>query len=194
MYNLKSQLVLAILFLTIGTATNAQSERTQFSLEIDPVTYVFKGFSIHARMTPKGSEHLLFGLGAYAMDMPNVLVNTNKLNRDEGWNSRLNQGYSFFFEYHFSEVNRKFFVGAQTGLQEYKISNKNFEGDSKFTNYIAMAYLGYTIKPFKNNLYFKPWAGIGYTSQISGSNTLGTENYDISPIAPFATFHVGYTF
>lgn len=177
----------------MGT-TKAQTERAQFSLEIDPITYAFQGFSLHARITPKGSQHLFLGLGAYAMNMPDVLVNSNKANREEGWNSRLNQGYSFFFEYHFAEVNKKFFVGAQTGIQEYKISNLNFENDTKFTNYIAMAYFGYTIKPFKNNLYFKPWAGIGYTSQIGGSNQLGTESYDIAPMAPFATFHVGYTF
>ena len=128
------------------------------------------------------------------MDMPGVLVNSNKFNRNEGWNSRLNQGYSFFFEYHFSEVNRKLFVGVQTGFQEYKISNDNIAGSVKYTNHIAMAYLGYTIKPFKNNLYFKPWAGVGYTSQVSGSTMLGTENYDNGRILPFATFHVGYTF
>ncbi|MCJ8290543.1 MAG: hypothetical protein HRT58_12820 [Crocinitomicaceae bacterium] len=194
MNNLKSHVVAAVLFLTMGTTLNAQTERAQFSIEIDPITYAFNGFSIHARMTPKGSDHLFFGVGAYAMDMPDVLVNTNKFNRDEGWNSRLNQGYSFFFEYHFSEVNRKLFIGAQTGVQEYKVSNDNFEGSTKFTNYIAMAYLGYTIKPFKNNLYFKPWAGLGYTSQIAGNNTLGAENYEIAPLIPFVTFHIGYTF
>ncbi len=71
---------------------------------------LFKGYSLHLRMHPVGNDHLLLGVGTYAMDMLDVMVNLNEMNKEEGWEVRLNQGYSFFTEHHFSEVNRKWFV------------------------------------------------------------------------------------
>ena len=94
----------------------------------------------------------------------------------------------------FSEVNKKFFVGGQVGVQQYKIENTALNGNSKFSNLLVMGYAGYTIKPFKNNFYIKPWAGIGYTSKIAGTNQLEGKEYNIAPITMFATLHVGYTF
>ena len=57
-----------------------------------------------------------------------------------------------------------------------------------------MTYGGYTWQPFDFSFYIKPWAGIGYTSKISGTNNLGNSEYDIAPIMMFATLHLGYTF
>ena len=193
----KSVVMMALISINIGiyAQKNEQKQyKTKISVEIDPATFGFKGYGIHLRVKPKNSERLLLGLGAYAMDFPDVLVNLNKNNKDKGWNVRLNQGYGFFGEHHFTEVNRKWFIGAQISIQEYKIENESISGSEKFTNFLAMGYFGYTIKPFKNNMYIKPWAGIGYTSKISGNNTLGNLEYDISSITMFATLHIGYTF
>jgi hypothetical protein len=57
-----------------------------------------------------------------------------------------------------------------------------------------MGYGGYTLQPFNFPLYFKAWGGVGYTSKIGGTNVLGDQEYDISPIAVFVTLHLGYTF
>jgi hypothetical protein len=198
MKNLKIGITTIILILGINQHLSAQevstNEKTKFSIEIDPATFAFNGYGIHFRLQPKGCEHLLVGFGTYAMDLPDLLVNFNNKNKDEGWNVRINQGYSLFAEHHFTEVNRNWFVGTQIGIQEFKIENSNITGSEKFTNILTMGYFGYTIKPFKNNLYIKPWAGIGYTSKISGKNTLETLVYDIAPLTMFATLHIGYTF
>ena len=149
---------------------------------------------MHIRVQPKGCDHLLLGFGTYTLDLPDLLVNFNKKNKDKGWKTRINQGYSVFVEHHFKEVNNKWFIGSQIGLQEFKIEKEAINGSEKFTNLLAMGYLGYTFKPFKNNLYIKPWAGMGYTTKTSGNNILGVSEYEIAPITMFLTFHVGYTF
>jgi len=192
----KTSVILLALIGMLPFSTNAQvvEKKAKFSIEIDPVTFVFKGFSVHLRIQPKYSDHLLLGAGVYAMDMPSVLVDLNKNNKDKGWNVRLNQGYGLFGEYHFTKVNKKWFAGGQTSIQEYIIKNDLVPGSSKFTNVLVMGYAGYTFQPFKFKLYFKPWAGIGYTSLISGDNMIGEATYDISPISMFATLHIGYTF
>ena len=184
--------IVAVLLITSAQAQ--KNESWKWSVEIDPATYVFSGYSVHLRVQPKNSDHLLLGAGAYAMNMPDLFVNFNEKNKDQGWNVRLNQGIGLFGEYYFQEVNKKWFLGAQVSLQEYKIEKEELAGNQVFSNILGMAYFGYGIQPFKNSLYFKPWAGIGYTSKISGSNSIHDQTYDISPITLFATLHIGYTF
>lgn len=189
-------IMLASLIVMSTLAANAQNKpisTTRISLEIDPATFVFKGYSFHVRMQPKSCDHLLIGAGTYAMDMPSVIVNFNKENRNKGWKVRLNQGYGLFLEQHFNEVNKKWFVGGQASFQEFKIENDRTIGSEKLSNLLFMGYAGYTFQPFNFNLYIKPWAGIGYSSKISGSNQLGDLDYHLSPITMFATLHIGYT-
>ncbi|KAA3633436.1 MAG: hypothetical protein DWQ02_13100 [Bacteroidetes bacterium] len=191
----KSKIYLLV-FIALFTLANSKAvaQKTSISLEIDPATFIFKGYSAHLRIAPGGTEHLLLGAGVYAMDMPSFLVDLNKNNKGLGWNVRLNMGAGLFGEYHFKEVNRKSFVGLQTSLQEFKIANDSVDDEEKFSNLLLMAYTGYTFKPFDFNLYVKPWAGIGYASKISGETNLGELDYDLAPVTMFLTLHVGYTF
>jgi hypothetical protein len=170
------------------------AQKTKYALEIDPATFAFGGYSAHLRIAPKKAEHLLLGIGAYAMNMPSVMVDLNSKNKNEGWDVRLNQGYGLFGEYYFCKNTEKFFVGTQLGIQEYKIENEAIEGDVKFTNLLSMVYGGYTWRPFTNPLYLKPWAGLGYVSKLSGDNVLGGKAYDVASLTMFATLHIGYTF
>jgi hypothetical protein len=195
--NILTFILLFVLTFSLSHKASAQLDnvkKTTFSLEIDPATFAFGGYSAHLRIQPKSCDHLLFGAGIYAMDMPDVFVDFNDENKDKGWKVRINKGIGLFAEHHFSEVNKKWFVGAQTSIQEFKIEKDFTEGSEKFSNFLVMAYGGYTLKPFKANIYFKPWAGVGYTAKIAGDNSLGGNEYNIAPISMFATLHIGYTF
>ncbi len=188
----KTGLVFLLLFFTtIGHSQNEQA--ATYSIEIDPATFGFKGYAFHLRFKPKNSEHAQLGLGVYAMDLPDVLVDLNKENKDKNWNARINKGFGLFGEYHFSEVNSKWFVGSQLAAQQFKIENKNLSGSQLFTNGLLMGYAGYTWK-VGQHFYIKPWAGIGYTTKLSGENVLDNLTYDIDPMMVFATLHLGYTF
>lgn len=195
------QLVLAVLFVT-GFATTklkaqehkANEEKTTFSVETDPSTFMLNGYAFHIRIKPKNSKHLVVGAGTYGLDMPNFLVNLNKDNKDKGWNVRINSAFSLFGEYYINEPNKQWFVGLQTGVQQYKNTNDNFSGaESKYTNMLIMPSIGYNWKPFNNGFYIKPWLGLGYTSKISGDNTINGLRYKIAPLTNFVTVHVGYT-
>lgn len=175
-------------------AQNDFEKNTKISIELDPATFLFKGYSLHLRIQPKNSDHHLFGVGLYAMDLPDVFVNLNELNKNKGWKARINLGYGLFEEYYFSEVNRKWFVGGQLSIQEFQIENENYTGFEKFSNILVMPYIGYSFIPFKNRFYIKPWGGVGYTSKISGVNSIQGDTYDIAPLTMFLTVHLGYTF
>lgn len=191
--------ILAILLISTTQSLSAQEanpteSKMEFSIEIDPMTFAMNGYSAHLRVKPKNSDHLLIGIGIYAMDIPDFLVNLNSKNKDMGWKSRLNNGIGLFTEHYFKEVNKGLFVGVQASMQEYKIEKEGYTESSKFTNTLIMGYGGYSFMPFDFNLYFKAWGGIGYSNQISGSNEIETEVYDNAALTYFGTLHVGYTF
>lgn len=199
---MKTKISFLVIAVALGFSSQkslAQSQdqtvgKTKFSIEIDPATFAFNGYSAHLRIQPKASDHLLYGVGIYAMDMPSFFVDMNNKNADKGWQVRINSAVGIFGEHHFSEVNKGFFVGSQISAQQFLIKNENLSGEEKFTNGLIMGYGGYTLQPFKFPLYLKAWGGVGYTSKISGENVLGEQEYDISPVSVFATLHVGYTF
>ena len=168
--------------------------KTTFSIETDPSTFLFKGYAIHVRVKPKNSKHLLIGAGTYALDLPSVMVDLNADNKQKGWHVRINSAYSLFGDYYFKEPNSKWFIGLQAGIQNYKNTNDTIANkESKYSNLLIMPSLGYAWQPFKVPFYIKPWVGIGYTTKILGDNSIDNLTYSISPLVPFFTLHLGYT-
>ena len=186
---------LLVLVLSLFVSTFGFAQEKYNSIEIDPTYFVQNGYSFHIRIKPSNVKHFVFGAGIYALDIPNAVVDLNSENSGKGWKVRLNTSYSLFGEYYLKEANTKWFVGLQTGIQNYVNSNEHIaEETCTYWNQLAMPYVGYSWFPFKFPLYIKPWAGLGYTSQISGSTTIKGVKYDISPIVPLVAVHVGYTF
>ncbi|HYG40722.1 MAG TPA: hypothetical protein VD908_18985 [Cytophagales bacterium] len=199
---IKFHLIAVVLFAVcslLATELQAQDKSTEnkttFSIETDPSTFAFNGYAFHIRIKPSQSKRLLIGAGTYALDFPGFLVNMNPENKDNDWNVRINSAYSLFAEYYFKEANTGWFVGLQTGVQNYKNTNGNIVNKhSKYSNFLVMPSIGYTWQPFKFPLYLKPWAGVGYTTKISGNNSIDEMTYNIAPFTSFVTLHLGYTF
>ena len=193
-----NKLIIVSVLLTIAvfqTNAFAQQSKTRISLEIDPATFVFSGYSAHIRVQPSNTQHVLVGAGVYAMQLPDLIVDLNPKNQGKGWTSKIKLGYGLFGEYYFDEVNQSWFVGGQVSLQDYQITNIENDSEANFTNFLLMAYGGYVWKPFqKSPFYLKPWAGVGYTTKISGGARINEKEYDIAPITMFVTLHLGYTF
>jgi len=184
-------MILASTFTVLGQEAN---NKTRFSIELDPLAYASGGYSGHLRIQPKNSKHLLLGIGVAAFNQPDFAVNLDPENNDEGWKVRVDNTVGIFGEYHFSEVNKKWFIGGQISFQQQKIENDNLTGSANFSNIMLMLQGGYTFRPFKFPLYIKPWMGIGYVSKVSGEHTLEGQDYNVSPVTFLMTFHVGYTF
>lgn len=185
--------IAVLLIFSIAAAGLKAQDRTTISIETDPSTFLFKGYAVHLRIKPAASYHYVLGAGVYALDLPNLMVDLNPLNKGKGWNVRINSAYSLFGEYYFEKANHNWFVGMQVGIQNYKNSNSNIlDEESKYSNLLFMPSIGYVWQPFEFPLYFKPWFGLGYTTKISGSNTIANSEYNISPLIPFVTLHIGY--
>lgn len=181
--------------LEVKSQDNIENQKTIVSIETDPSTFAFKGYAAHVRIKPKNSRHLQLGAGTYALDLPSMMVNLNPDNKDKDWKVRISSAYSLFGEYYFKEANSKWFVGLQAGVQNYVIKNYQInDKESKYSNLLIMPSVGYTWMPFKIPFYLKPWVGLGYTTKVAGENSIQNLEYSVSPIVPFVTLHVGYSF
>ena len=160
-----------------------------FLVEIDPLTYVQEGYSLHLRYH---TDPWTLGVGTYAIDLPLVLVELN--DRNEGWQDKIDSAYVFFLDYHLSREKNTWLVGLEITTQSHEVKFEN-----QTASFDAVAYLtrvGYHYEPFDNGLYLFPWVGVGYTNILSGSPSLasGDETFDLKNVTSFATLHVGYRF
>lgn len=183
----------AIALSTIATAHAGETSRG-FSVETDPATFALGGYAAHLRFAP-AITHWVFGVGAYSLELPDIMVDMNKRNRDRGWEVELRQGLGVFGEYYLAETNRGWFLGGQVARHAMRIANPSAAPTREaFVNALLMIHAGYRWFPMHSGLYLQPWMGVGYVNKISGTTRIGDKDYDISPIMPFATLHVGYQF
>lgn len=168
---------------------------SELSVELDPVAFLLRGYSLHLRYRPMFSERFLIGVGTYGMDVPDVIVNLNRDNRDKGWEARIRGAFQLYGELYARKGNAGWFLGEQIGLQSFRVSNRSEpRGATTFATAIAVTYAGYSWRPRKSSFYLKPWAGIGVTGKIDGINSVGSMRYNVGPFTPFVTCHAGYSF
>ncbi|MEX1239284.1 MAG: hypothetical protein WEB30_06190 [Cyclobacteriaceae bacterium] len=174
----------------------SQDYGSRLSVEIDPIAFLYKGYSFHLRYQPMFSEKFLVGLGAYALNLPETMVDFNSSNRDLGWDVRIRSAFFLYGELYAKGANDGWFIGEQVGFQSFKVSiERESGGSTSFNNLLLMTYLGYSWRPYKGSFYIKPWIGLGFAEKVDGINRVrGSIEYDISPLFPYFTFHAGYTF
>lgn len=180
--------------LSASLVGEARAEPAGVSVETDPATFVFDGYSAHARVSPGPWPRWTVGLGTYAMDMPDAVVDINPDNRDEGWNARLSFGAGLFVDYHLAGPRDGAFVGVQLAVQRYRVTRDDMPGSATYTAGLVMARLGYRWFPTRSGLYLMPWLGVGGTAPVGGDRTVAGETYDVFPVAAFATLHAGWMF
>jgi len=122
------------------------------------------------------------------------LVGLDPANRGEGWHSRISLAGSAFVDRYFRDDARGLFVGAQVGVQRYRVTRDGAAGAVKFTALLLMPRIGYTWQPFDGGFYVMPWLGLGTAPRLNGELTLAGQRYDVFPLVAFATLHVGWRF
>lgn len=179
-------IILAVMLMMAGEIFAQKSQRIE--LEIDPIAYALKGYSVHLIHVQNRWRK---DLGVFAIQQPEgygpnvgykvysagVGAKLNYLlNKKETWFAGIGGGYV--------ENNIKHIVSAQTAVQ-------------KLVSFGVHA--GYRWSPFRNSgsafkgLYIAPWASLDY------NHTLNAVRFDAGPykqakLSVFPTVHLGYKF
>jgi len=188
---MKTDIIKKILVTGMFISTSATASPDQYSLETDPATLAFNGYAAHLRVSPSSLENWSLGVGLYALDIPNFMLDS--ANTGKGWKSRLDQGVGLFAEYYLDKSRRGWFFGAQLAKQNYILSKENSTNESAYQNQLLMLHSGYRWYPSpKSTWYLQPWLGLGYSQTVSGQTSLSGDNFKINPLVSFATIHIGY--
>lgn len=185
--NLKNPLSLGALAGFLGLAVPAQA--VNVLVETDPATFALGGGAIHLRLRPDSSL-CSYGIGAYALDFPSLMVDLHQPNRKEDWKVSIQPGIGLFADRGFGIPSRHWTLGMQAGIQRFSVEAPGQEGSDGYWNLLVMPRAGFHWAPFQNGFYLFPWAGVGYTRTISGTSG----DFDVSPVVPFATLHMGWQF
>lgn len=178
-----------IIIATILTSMIGHAKDYDLMLEIDPLTFVQDGYSLHLRYK---KNSLVYGVGTYSLEMPKILAELNDKNK--GFNQKIDQGYVLFLDYIFDNEIKGLTVGIDITAQAHTVTFN--EGSTSFDTIIYLPRVGYHFEPFDNKIYFFPWAGIGYTKITSGNANIASKNknFDFQNVTGFVTLHIGYKF
>ncbi|MBX7057885.1 MAG: hypothetical protein K1X75_07445 [Leptospirales bacterium] len=126
-----------------------RDQQLPLAIEIDPATYALNGYALHLRFDPEILGPWVAGFGAYGLDFPKALVNSNPQNRDQGWNLRLHSGAGLFLERYFSPEKDGWFLGLQLSRQNYRLENSDRYRRELELQSLAQA----TVAGYDNRLY-----------------------------------------
>jgi hypothetical protein len=166
------------------------------SLDTDPSTFAFSGFSGWAMAKPAGTHHLRVGVGGFGLDFPSFLVPTLNRAGGDGWNLSV-RAVMGFAGYQLGD-RKGFYVGAYTGYLESRHTRGDVMGTADRHNVTVLPCAGYQWFPFASGAlkgaYVQPWVGATIWIPVGGTTTLGGHTFKDPYVIPLAAAHLGYEF
>ncbi len=178
--------VIHILFsgLIIQLVVGAQLVKAQqFDIEIDPIAYALKGFSVHGGYL---IEAWRIDLGIYGLEIPEAV------HGNDGFDSKF-FGTGWKLDRFFKGQPDGFFVGVDGGVSRLQVTHQGSNQKANRIEYSLGVRIGYRWNTGLASLYITPWLGLGYT--LNAKNlTVNGETFENSAFQPFPTVHVGWKF
>jgi hypothetical protein len=177
-------------------AVHAEAAPLRISIDSDPSTFVFGGFSGWAMAKLPGVHHVRVGAGGFGLDFPSLLVPHLNRTGEDGWGLSVRAVMGFAG---YQAGDRKgFYVGAYTGYLESRHTRSDTMGTADRHNITILPCVGYQWFPFGSGAlkgaYLQPWAGATIWIPVGGTTTLGGHTFKDPYVIPIAAAHVGYEF
>lgn len=182
------KILMTIFVLTSAQVSAQTNPSNKISVEVDPVAYVLKGYSLHGvYQTCK----LSFDFGNWNVEEPEWFSG------NKGFNERTN-GFGVMASYHFDGI-KGWFAGIGTDYSFLHVIY-NQTGTSSTGHSIGIGpHIGYRFflqKDKEGNpkgFYIKPWLSVGYSFQ---NDRVRFDNVDYKQqrISYFPAVHFGYSF
>lgn len=182
------------LLLTLAWAPRSHAQETApripttFEVEVDPLAYLMRGYSVHAIYAP---GHLRFDAGVYGLELP------KGMRANAGFSTRFG-GYGLKVNYSFQGI-KGLFVGVGGGCTTETATHLESGTTATGRTIGVGAQVGYRFFLMKDangqprGLYLAPWIGLDRNFHVDAVRFEGL-NYTQSDWQPFPTVHIGYRF
>lgn len=184
---MRQLLMVLVLISQQAMAQNKTFEaRKTIEVEVDPIAYALKGYSLHGIYAHK---RLRFDLGVFGIEQPGSITG----NKDF---TTMTRGFGLKVNYIITGI-RGLYAGLDAGYAANDVKDKNTMQTDIGHNLSLGAHAGYRffLFPKKSNflsgLYITPWAGISYNHVYDEVKLTG---YKEGNVGYFATVHIGYRF
>lgn len=154
-----------------------------FAVETEPVPYALGGAggTLAYRTGP-----WTVSLEGFSLDVP------ESIHGNEGFDSS-NSGLQVQLERFVGGGSGGLYLGPEIGVSELEVTHEQSGVTEKRVGISAGARLGYHWRTGLGGIYLSPVAGVGY-SFAADDLDVGGGSYEISPVTPWATVGVGWSF
>lgn len=183
---MKSIIITVIIWMTAQTIYAQSTNR--FELEIDPIAYALKGYSIHGIYV---KNRLRTDLGFFGIRQP------EGYSKNKGYTVQ-SAGVGIKFNYLLNRT-ETLFAGLGLGYYENNIKKNNSGLTSVHKISSIGIHAGYRLFAFKHsntifkNLYVAPWASLDYNRTLN-KTAFDQDGYKQAKWSVFPTIHLGYKF
>jgi len=181
-------LVLMVISCSAVMAQQAANANRALHVEVDPIAYALKGYSVHGIYQV---NKFSFDAGIFGIQPPEGYTG------NKGFREKMN-GAGIKTHYHFSGV-KGWFTGLSAGYVVMDVKHKASGSSDKVKSVDIAADAGYRFFFWKDQegnptgLYLMPWVSVGYEVYHEKVNIIEKE-YKQQPVSFFPTVHIGYRF
>jgi hypothetical protein len=163
-------------------APAAPDPRFHLDVEVDPLAYVLKGYSLHVAL---GWKRFRVDLGAFAMEVPGEIQGNKDFDVSfTGYGAKLQ--YFAFAEQH------RGFVGVDANVGRQLLERVGTTMSSRDLRVSLGVNAGWRFM-LGQRLYATTWIGVSYGTKTNDVNLAGA-TYTTSRINVFPAVHLGYRF
>jgi hypothetical protein len=170
--------LLIIAALAIAGKSNAQ----HFDVEIDPIAYALKGYSVHGGYMWSSFR---LDIGIFGVEAPEFA------HGNEGFANRIDGGGAKL-DYYLIRPGSGMFIGLESGVVRSRVTWTASRENAERTEYSVGARTGYRFI-LGGRFTVTPWVGLGYTRNKKDQHVDGRV-FESGAFQPFPTIHLGYKF
>ena len=156
------------------------NEKLSFEIEVDPIAYMLKGYSLHGIYI---LEQTKIDLGIFGLELPSTSPNKEF--------TVTFKGFGFKYDY-FGNSIEGFFTGIQASMAWVDVSLNNSSAEASRTVYNLGIRSGYRWS--WGHFFVSPWMSVDYNILPEDNINLEGKKYEHQPFTIFPTVHLGYSF
>jgi hypothetical protein len=183
---MKTILIFAVFFVLSQGIYTMKAQTPRFELELDPIAYILKGYSVHGIYV---IDRLRFDIGIFGIAQP------EQYHGNKGFESYM-QGCGLKINYLLDEE-QHWFAGIDGGILWNSITlveNQQMQQQKVYSIGIHSGYRFY-LSSNKNSsfsgFYIAPWIGLSYNIPENSTRINGLE-FKQKSIGIFPTVHIGF--
>ena len=167
-----------------------ESDKHQSTLGTDAAAWALGGYSaFYSSLSGK----CRIVLEVWQIEVPGAVIELSDENKGEGWNRKIDRGYSMYLDTFYTPVDVGWYSGMIFSTFGSTVTRDDIEGEAKFRSYEILLRFGYKWN-LGEHFSIEPWFAAGPLWADGPSDEVGGEKFSENLIQVISTVHLNYKF